>query len=272
MALFREYRRYGLIPVAGLALCAYYLLVFKPLEHRARSLDEPLQSAWRKLAVSMEQSNAVTLDFHHLTNQLTETRQALATFQKAKKEVTTRLQLNPVLHAKMAAPFQLVDYQNQRSKQMDEFDKQAKQQQVTVEPVVWSGFPEHTADTVDPTVLWSALALTESVLNTALSCKVAVIHSLEVPLSFTNFLTFDVAPRWEEIPIQLEFTAPADNAARFMQSLPLRAEDLKAAGLPAVSAEKLPVFIDRLIFKKQTPEKVDEVRVWVRAVGYVHRE
>jgi len=269
---FREYKRRSLIPLAGLALLGYYLLFYLPLARRAASLDEPLQNAWQKLAASVDQTNSMTLDFLHLTNQLNETRQALAVIENTKREAVLRLELASGLKAKMSAQFQLVDYQNERSKQIDELDKQAKDQKITVDAAVFAGFPEHTIDTADPALLWPALSLTDDLLSTALRCKVNAIHFLEVPLTIANPSGPELSGRWDQIPVQVEFTASADSATRFVESLPLRADELRAAGLPAAPSEKMPLFIDRLIIKKQSPEKSDEVRVWLQAVGFVFRE
>jgi hypothetical protein len=54
--------------------------------------------------------------------------------------------------------------------------------------------------------------------------------------------------------------------------LPLRADELRAAGLPEAPVDKPPLFVDRLIIRKQSPDKPDEVRVWLRVVGFVLRE
>ena len=273
MTPFREYQRRSVIPLAGLALVAYYLLFYLPLARRAASVDEPLQKSWRKLAASIDQTNATTLDLARLTNQLNQTREALALVENTKKEAALRLELSPALKAKMAAPFQLVDYQNERSKEIDDLDKQAKEQKIAVDPAVYAGFPEHTIDTADPALLWPALALTQDLLGTAIRCQVSAIHSLDVPVTGTNMPSPPEAyGRWDQIPLQIEFTATAENAARLVESLPLRAEELRAAGLPAWSPDKAPLFIDRLIMKKQTPEKPEEVRVWLQAVGFVFRE
>jgi hypothetical protein len=269
----REYQRRSIIPLAGVVLVLYYVLFYLPLARRAASLDEPLQKSWHKLAASIDQTNSTTLDLARLTNQLNQTREALAVVENTKKEAALRLELSPSLKAKMSAPFQLVDFQNERSKEIDDLDKQAKEQKIDVDPAVYAGFPEHTIDTADPSLLWPALALTDDLLDTAIHCQVAAIHSLEVPLSATNApVTVEAYGRWDQIPLQIEFTASAGNANRFVQSLPLRAEELRASSLPASSPDKSPLFIDRLIIKKQTPEKPDEVRVWLQAVGFVFRE
>ena len=271
MASFHEYRRRSLVPLAVLGLAAYYFVVFAPLSRRAASLDEPLQQAWRKLATSLDQTNAIALDFQHITNQLGETRRDLSILDGAKKEAATRLELSTALRARLSTPFQLVDYQIERSKQIDELDKQAKQQQLAMDPAVFAGFPEHTADLQDPALLWVALSLTGDLLGTAARCKVAAVHFLEVALPLTNAPAAG-AGTWAEIPLQIEFTASAENALKLVQSLPLRADEIKAAGLPPASTDKAPLLIDRLIIKKQSPEKLDEVRVWLLVVGFVYRE
>jgi len=270
--LFGEYKRRSLIPLSGLALVAYYFFVYTPLARRAASLDAPLQRDWNKLAASIEQTNSTSLDLGRLTNQLNETRAALAQVENTRQQAAARLDLSPELKARMSAPFQLVDYQNERGKQIDELDKQAKDQKIAIDPVVYTGFPEHTIDTTDPSLLWPALELTDQMLGTAIQCKVTAIHSLDVPLLMTNSGPPEAYGRWDQIPLQLEFTASADNAAHFLQSLPLRSDELRAAGLPVGNTNKVPLFIDRLIVKKQSVEKIDEVRVWLQAIGFVFRE
>jgi hypothetical protein len=272
MASFNELKRRSVLPLAGAAVAAYYLLVFVPLANRARSVDAPLQKAWQKLATSLDQTNATTLDFGQITNQLNETRQELALVEDARKKAAAHLESAAELRAKLSAPFQLVDYQNERSRQIDGLDRQAKKEKISVDPVVFAGFPEHTADMMDPSLLWAALALTDELLETAVKCKVAAIHSLEVAINTTNPAPSEVTGRWAEIPLQLEFTASADNAIKVIQSLPLRAEEIKAAGLPATSPQKTPLFIDRLIIRKESPDKVDEARVYIRAIGFVLRD
>ena len=266
------YKRRGLIPLAGLTLALYYFFVLVPLERRAGSLDSPLRNDWQKLALSLEQTNARSLDFTRITNQLQETRQALQLLESARQKVNGRLQLGEKVRARMNAPFQLVEYQNERSKQLDELIKLAKNEQVTLDPAVLAGFPEHTADVAQPDLLWAALALIDSLLTTTVNCKVTAIHSLEAPLALTNPPPADVSGRLAEIPLQLEFTGPTANIGQVLQSLPLRSDEIRAAGLPEVPGDKLPLFVDRLIIKKQTPEKPDEVRISLRVLGFVLRE
>jgi hypothetical protein len=272
MSSFREYRRRCVVPFAGLALAVYYIFVFMPLSRRARDLDLPLEKEWRTLAASVEQTNALMIDFLHITNQLAETRQALTILENVRQNAAPRLDPGPVVRARLNAPFELVDYQNERSKEVDDLVRLAKQKEVTVEPAVYFGFPEHTAEIKQPRLLWPALAMADGFMRTAIQCKVAAIHSLGVPLALTNFPSANGTERLAEIFLQVEFTGAVPNVGKVIQSLPLRGEELRSAGLVEAPPDKPALFIDRLIIKKQAPEKPDEVRVWMRLIGFVLRE
>jgi hypothetical protein len=269
---FSEYQRRGLIPLIGVALAGYYLFVMLPLTHKAANLNAPLQKAWHTLSLSLDQTNVNAIDFLNITNQLSETRQALLILENAKKQATSRLQLGSAVRARMHEDFKLVYYENERSRQLDQLSSLAKQQQAAVDPAVFAGFPEHTAGVKQPALLWAALSLTEGLLRTALQCKVAAIQALEVPPVLTNAPSANGTERLAEIPLQVEFTGSAASVAMLIQSLPLRAEEIRAAGLPEAAADKPALFVDRLIILKQTPDKTDEVHVWLRAVGFVLRE
>jgi hypothetical protein len=183
----------------------------------------------------------------------------------------SRLELGPVVRSRLNGSFQLVEFENERSQEIDQLASLAKQQQVILDPAVYAGLPEHTIDVQQPNLLWPALSMVDGLLRTVLSTNVVAIHSLQVPLALTNS-PYEPPARWTEIPIQIEFTAPAPGVLRILQSLPLRPEEARAAGLPPLPASKAPLFLDGLILKKQAPAKPDELRVWLRLVGFVYHE
>jgi hypothetical protein len=272
MRPFREYKRGAVVPLAGTALATYYLLVFLPLAHRADGIEDSLRQYWGRLTAALDQTNAVALDFQRITNQLDQTRQALAALRDARKQATARFELSPALRAKMTPPFQLVEFENDRGKKMVELSSLSKAQQVALEPAVLAGFPEYTIDVQQPALLWPALSLVDGLLVTALQCKVTSIQALESPLVFTNVPSPDAAGRLAQIPLQLEVVGPVANVLRLIQSLPLRGEELRAAGFTNAPPGKLPLLLDRLIIKKQSPDKPDEIRVALRVVGFVFQE
>ena len=203
-----------------------------------------------------------------------ETRQALLILENAKQQATARLQLGAAVRAKMHADFVLVEYENERSKQLERAEQPRQdKQQVAIDPAVFASFPEHTADVKQPTLLWAALSFTDSLLRDRAPVQSHRHPSLEVPPVLTN------APpsqrhceRLAEIPLHLEFTGSATSADKLLQCLPLRADEIRAAGLPEAPADKPVLFIDRLVVQKQSADKPDEVHVWLRAVGFVLRE
>jgi hypothetical protein len=267
-----ESRRRSIIPLLGAGLAAVYLFVFAPLSREAESLDQPLEQAWRKLAATLGQTNAVRLDFVAITNQLAETRQAIAVLETARKQAQRRVDPGEPVRARMSETFQLVEYDNEVGRRMGDLARLAKQQKVVIEPAVFAGFPEQTAEVTEPTLLWAELAFIDCLLTSAINCQVATIHSLSAPLLLTNPPPANGVRTLAELPVQLELTGPAPSVARFLQSLPLRGEELKAAGLPDAPTNKPALFVDRLVLRKQSPDKRDEVRLSLRAVGFVFRE
>lgn len=270
--LFREYRRLTLIPLAALGIAAYCLFIYLPLERRARALDVPLQKDWRLLAAALGRSNATRIDFLRITNQLSETRQALSLVETARQRAAERLKMPPDIRERLSEPFQLFEYENQRSRDVEALRQLAQQHKVAVDPSVFTSFPEHTADVTQPELLWASLPLIKALLTSAFNAKVAAVHSLEVPVALTNQPAASALLVLEQIPIQIELTGLSSNVVALLESLPLRSSELKAAGLPESTPEKPPLFIDRLMIKKQSVDRPEEIRVWMRVLGFVLRE
>jgi hypothetical protein len=88
-----ETRRRSIIPLLGAGLAAGYLFVFAPLSRNADDYDKPLEQAWRELAGALGRTNTAThLDFVAITNQLVETRHAIATLETARKQARARVE------------------------------------------------------------------------------------------------------------------------------------------------------------------------------------
>lgn len=272
MRLDSETTRRSILPLLTAGLLAAYLFVFLPLDRKARSLDAPLEQSWKKLANVLGQTNALKLDFVTLTNQFAETRAALNTFETARKQAQARVELDEELRAQIAEPFQLVDYENEAGRQMGRLGRLARDQKVTLDSGVLAGFPAQTADMREPSLLWAELAFIDGLLTTAINAKVTTIHSVATPSLLTNAPPVSGQRSLIELPVQIELTGPAQNVGRFLQALPLRAPEIKAAGLPEAPTNKPALFIDRIVLRKQSPEKPDEVRLSLRAIGFVVRD
>ena len=97
MASLAEIRRRAIIPLVGVGVAAYYLMVFLPLDHRAKNLDVPLEKAWQNLTASLERPKASAIDFGSISNQLAETREALARLAEARTKTLGRMETSDAL-------------------------------------------------------------------------------------------------------------------------------------------------------------------------------
>jgi hypothetical protein len=266
-----QFQRRSLVPLAGVALALYYVMVFLPLKKHATDLDVPLQQAWRKLASSLEQSNKDLIDFMFVTNQLAETQDARTAFDAARERMIARLELPPSVRSRMNGAFQLVDFENERSKEQDELIRLAKQQQVSIEPAVYAGLPDYSLDVRRPELLWPALEMADGLLQSALQEKLTAVHTLQSSVLLTNTAAGG-SDRLAQIPFQIELSGPYTNVSRWLFGLSLRGDELRAAGVSQAASEKPPLFIDRLVIKKQAADKPDDVHVLLRVIGFVMRE
>ncbi len=272
MTFAPESRRRCVIPCLGIGLAAVYLFAFAPLSRKADSLDAPLEKAWRELAGMLGQTNAVSLDFVAITNQLAETRIAVAALETARRQAQARIEPGEPLRARLNESFQLVEYDSEVSRRISNLVRLAAEKKVTLEPAVIAGFPEQTVEVREPELLWAELEFLDCLLTGAIHAQVAVIHSVSAPALLTNVPPPLGVRTLTELPVQIECSGPAPQVTRFLQSLPLRGEELKAAGLPEAPTNKPALYVDRLVLRKQSPEKRDEVRLSLRAAGFVYRK
>jgi hypothetical protein len=272
MRLDPETRQRSLLPFLAGVLGLMYLFVFLPLDRKARSLEAPLTQSWRQLANALGQTNALELDFVTLTNQFEASRTALNLLEAARNEASTRVELDADLRAQLGRNFLLVDYKNEAGRRMDALARLAKQENVVLEPAVFAGFPEQFSDMKEPALLWAELAFLDSLLTTAIHAQVTTIHSVAAQTPLTNSQTGSNGSGLTGLPLQIELTGPTHNLARFLQTLPLRGDEIKAAGLPAAPTNKPALFIDRLVLRKQSPQKTDEVRLSLRVMGFVFQK
>ena len=272
MRLDPETRRRSILPLLVGLLAVVYLFVFLPLDRRANSLDAPLNESWKQLAITLGRTNAFLLDFVSLTNQIAETRTAVTAFQIARQQARERVELDPALQDLLTSPFLLVDYRIEAGRRMDALARLAKQEGVVLDPPVLTGFPQPSAEMKEPSLLWAELAFLDSLMTTAINAKVGAIHFIAAPLPLTNVPPVNNGRSLAELPLQFELTGPILNVARFLQTLPLRSEEIEAAGLPAAPTNKPALFIERIVLRKQSPGKPDEVHLALRAVGFVFQK
>jgi hypothetical protein len=272
LRLSPELRRRSVVPLLTAGLAAAYFFVLAPLSRRADGLDVPLQQSWRKLTLALGQTNAVRVDFTAITNQLAETRRAIAALESARQRALARIRAGETLRTRLNQPFQLVDYDNEVGERAAALTRLAREHNVVLDAAVLAGFPRQTADIREPNLLWAELEFIDQLLRAAIHARVTAIHSVSTLAALTNAPPTNGPATLAELPLQLELSGPAPNLVRFLQTLPRRGEELVAAGQTNAPADKPALFIERLVLRKQSPERRDEVRATLRAVGFVLRE
>lgn len=261
--------RWVMLGVAvGLAL--YYFLIFRPLLERAETLDKPLDDVWQELVDFSTESSAIRdLDLEQINKTQKTLESSLAATEKIRETISARVELEPEIRAKMNEPFYLIDFQNERQKRIEQLIDLAKARKVTLDPTALAGFPEYKAETRDPSVLWAQLSIVDQVLAVAINSDVGQIRNLSLLPTRPESNVKDAEAYWREIPLRIELIAPMSSAAKFLFAMPLRAEEMKSAGLPESLPGKPALFLERVLLRKQTPEKPDEVNLDVVVSGFI---
>jgi len=121
--------------LVGLLLAVYYTSVLKPLSRRVADLDKPLTNLWHSFQLTNRTHEACAgLELTNASVRVDELRGALSHLQAAQHLVRSRLQLPPAVNARLAEPFQLIDFQNDRSRQAEALLRLAKELGVACEP------------------------------------------------------------------------------------------------------------------------------------------
>jgi hypothetical protein len=259
--------------LGGMGLALFFLAVYRPLSRYAAALDEPLLKYWRDLGTLTLQTTSFTgEDLPRIEEALQQVQSSLATLDKAGQSVATLLQLDPAVRAKLGAPFQLIDFQNERLLQLEELGRLAAQQQVRLGPGVAAGFPEYTADRQQPALLWAQLTLLRHLLAAAVNAKVTAVTEVKLPPVQFHASRTNSHDHLAEVALQIQLSGAAPAVARFLQSLPLRAEEIKARGLPEALTNKPALFIDQVFLRKESRDKAEDVRLELTTCGFVYRE
>jgi hypothetical protein len=270
LAARKRQRTQRLLLLGTVVLALYVGLVYRPLSQRANELDGPVREMWKRLAeVSAGSASGGGRQLLRIDAAFEQVQGSLATVNAARAALAARIDPGPELAARLGAPFQLIEFQNERQLAMEELLREARQRKVKFDPALASGFPEYTAEYPQPGLLWAQLSLLQASLSAAIQCEVTGIASVAAPPIETVRHLPGGGETPAEVTLEVELTGPAPAVARFLESLPLRQAELKARGLPAAKADKPAYFIERLFLRKESKDKLDEVRLRVTISSFV---
>jgi hypothetical protein len=250
-----------------------YLLGYQPVARRAESLDRPLRVAWDSFASTNQSSEAtagVLLD--QLPARLELLRQASTELTAVRALVEGRVGLDSNVVAELEAPFQLIDFENERLRYAEALFALAKEQKVGFEPAATNGLPQYLAETREPALLWARLHFARYLLLTAIHAPVAGVRDLAQLPAVSHRSVIDGRRYYEELPMRIEVVGPVEGVRRFLASLPLRGDELAPAGVAMPLTNKPALFLSHLLARKSAPERPGEVRVELIASGFVPTE
>jgi hypothetical protein len=272
--LTRQKRRrvqQGLV-LYGLFLAVYFIAVYHPLARRASELDRPLLDVWRKLSSNaLEVGAGSTADLPRIGEALQQMQASIATLDKANRTIAARIALDPATASKIQGPFQLIDFQNERQFTLETLQRAAEQQKIKLDPPVAGGFPQYSAEIRLPSLLWCQLAIAKELVGNAIKCQVSQVSALNVPPVRGHRMPGQADEFLDEVLVELDVTGSMQAISAFLLTVPLRAEDGRQPGLPEIDRGKPALLIDRILLRRVSPDKPDEVQLHLTVAGFVYR-
>lgn len=249
----------NLVVLGALVLAMFWAAVDRPLAARLTAQEAPLADLRRQLAAAAGEAG--------LTNGGSPSQVAsrLATLQAAHAELAAaaaaaraRLAAPPALVQRLEEPFQLVEFQNELQRRIEELGRTAGEAKVVLEAAVAGGFPKYVPDFGEPGLHWAQLELVTRLVRAAIAAGVGTVHEVAVPPVPARPLNGSAA--WSEIRAFMAFTGPADAALQLIAALTLLPEEAAAAGLSPGLAGRPALLLDQLLLRRTALERPDEVR------------
>jgi hypothetical protein len=246
----------SLTALAGILLALYYAAFLRPFSHRVDALDHTLTNVWHALIQTNTTFPACTgINLTNAADRLATFQTSLTNLDTVTRATLARLDLPPEIRARIAEPFQLIDFQNERARIAEALTRLASDNGITFDPAVLNGLPEYSADLVDPRLLWPRLHACQQLLLTAIRAKPVTIRALSQLPTRQHRAPNPGQPDLEELPMRIDIAGHADALVLFLSALPLRGSELPTLGLPDPPTNKPPFFIDRILTRKHSPER-----------------
>jgi len=254
--------------LGGLFLWLFLVLVFLPLSERARELDTPLTVNWYKVQkTQLVEAGPNGINKTPLETRWRELNELAQRWQSFSNALTRRLALDKAATEKMRQPFLLVEYQNERQLKQEELQRVCREKKVELAPAALSGYPDYSADLEHPELLWAHLSIVHHAMLQAINCGVTQLISTSVRTPRPLETSEPLKSKFLELPVTLQLAGQTPAIARFLASLPARAEDPREGELPPVADGKPALFIERILIRRINPEKPDDIRLEIRFTG-----
>lgn len=256
-----------------LVLALVYFAGYRSLSHRAEALDRPLRQAWESFATTNQSSEATAgLSLDQLPGALEALQRAGTDLAEIRGRVAERVRLPAAWWEQIRAPFQILEYDNERTRLAESLVALARSRKLALDPGVTNGLPVRTPETPEPALLWARLGFARELVLSALHCQVSAVRELAQLPPVSHRSRVDGRRLYEELPMRVEVVGPLDAVNRWLTSLPLTGADLETVGLAHVLTNKPALFLSHLRARKSAPDRPAEVRAEVVVSGFVPLE
>lgn len=252
-----------------LLLAVYYAAVFRPLVEKERAQVAPFEAMQTRLRIAATNNPAISgLSDEVLVRVEESLRLSLTNVAQARERIAARHAPEPAVALQLAAPFRLIEYQNDLLTRGDRLVALAAKQKVKLTPAVIAGLPEFTIDNPAPELLWGQLSLADGVLRAAVEAGMGSVERVSTGAPIHHPAPAASEQRLVELPLRLEAVGGFDAVTRLLGLVLLdergRAELKlpKVDGLPAVT-------LQHILLRKETAKPPGTLRLTVEFRGFL---
>jgi hypothetical protein len=254
---------------AFLALLFLYWFGYRGLAKHSAELDAPLMALEKQLTATAGASTArQAIDLPAMTNRLARLELALEGFRQAGNTALARINPEPEVRVKIREAFQIFEFEKSRMQLLTEMRDLAANNKVTLAADVLAGYPDFIGEVANPSLLWAQMSLVHQTLASAVVQQPRAVSGLKLLPARSHVAARQIA--LEEFPIRIEMFGSMEAISAFLQSLPLRNEELIEHGQRDVPGPKQALFIDRMILKASA-HAPNEMHLDIVVSGFVRR-
>jgi hypothetical protein len=252
-----------------LLLAVYYVAVFRPLVEKERAQSGPFEAMQTRLRIAATNNPAISgLSDEVLVRMEESLRLSLTNLAQARERIAARHAPEPAVALQLAAPFRLIEYQNDLLGRGERLVALAAKQKVKLTSAVIAGLPEFTIDNPAPELLWGQLSLADGVLRAAVVAGMVSVERISMSRPLNHPAPAGAEQRLVEMPLRLEAVGGFDSIVRFLGVVLLdergRAELKlpKVDGLPAAT-------LQHILLRKESAKPPGTLRLTVEFRGFL---
>ncbi len=241
-----------------------YLLVYRSIESWSRERDAAIREKQEKIAELAALQNSPerqrTLRIHQLLDTLGES--------PRESVLRRRIRIDPGFEERMEEEFSLAGYQSFRENKIEHLAERARKLKLDLAAEASGGLPPHQVDEPHPQSQWARLSLSYHLVQTAIEAGIQSVERLEVAPAGTGEEDAELA----SCRMEMEMVCRSGQLWRLLYMLPMTSDEIrKSLEREDFPDHKPAIFVERILIRKNSDANPDQVRAWIRTVGFYLR-